>query len=57
MPRFFLEEAPGELAVLDGEDGRHIARSLRMRIGESLTLCDCRGTDYDGVIEIGRAHV
>lgn len=51
MPRFFLEEAPGELAVLDGEDGRHIARSLRIRIGESLTLCDCRGTDYDGVIE------
>ena len=51
MPKFFLDNAPGETALLDGEDGRHIARSLRMRPGEALTLCDCRGTDYDGVID------
>ena len=51
MPKFFLDSAPGETALLDGEDGRHIARSLRMRPGEALTLCDCRGTDYDGVID------
>lgn len=51
MPKFFLDSAPGETALLDGEDGRHISRSLRMRPGEALTLCDCRGTDYDGVID------
>ena len=51
MPKFFLDSAPGEAVTLDGEDGRHIARSLRMRPGEALTLCDCRGTDYDGVID------
>ena len=51
MPKFFLDNAPGETVLLGGEDGRHIARSLRMRPGEVLTLCDCRGTDYDGVID------
>ena len=40
MPKFFLDSAPGELVLLTGEDGRHIARSLRMRPGEPLTLCD-----------------
>ena len=51
MPKFFLDNAPGETVLLGGEDGRHIARSLRMRPGEALTLCDCRGTDYDGMID------
>lgn len=47
MPRFFIEHiAPEmELAVLTGESAAH-ARVLRLRSGESVTLCDGQGTDY-----------
>ena len=57
MPRFFSTAiqfdaaAQAGSAVLDGEDGRHIARALRMRPGERVTLCDGAGFDYDGEIE------
>ncbi len=57
MPRFFTtavqwdETAQTGAAVLDGEDGRHIARALRMRPGEAVTLCDGAGFDFDGTIE------
>lgn len=46
MARFFITGKPMDIMVLSGEDGRHIARSLRMRPGERLTLCDGAGTDY-----------
>lgn len=45
MPRFFkeyFEEAP----FIDGDDAKHILKSLRMTVGESLTVCDTRGFDY-----------
>lgn len=51
MPRFFINYVPEERAVITGEDGRHIARSLRMQPGESLVLCDSIGTDYNCEIE------
>ena len=55
MPRFFTDalrfDTDTKEAVIDGEDGRHIARSLRMRIGEALTVSDGNGFDYDGEIE------
>ena len=57
MPRFFTDALHFELdtqtgqAILDGEDGRHIARSLRMHPGEALTVSDGAGFDYDGEIE------
>ncbi len=54
MPRFFLDFAGGETAVITGADAAHIAKSLRMQPGEALTLCDGHGTDYACVIqEIG----
>ncbi len=49
MPRFFkefFEDAP----FIDGDDARHILKSLRMKVGESLTVCDTKGFDYDCVI-------
>ncbi len=51
MPRFFLDEAPescflGDNITITGEDAAHVARVLRMKAGESLTACDCRGLDY-----------
>ena len=51
MPKFFIDAVFGDRAVITGADGAHIARSLRMRPGERLTLCDGRGTDYFCVIQ------
>lgn len=45
MPRFFkefFEQAP----FLEGDDARHAAKSLRVRIGEELTVSDTKGRDY-----------
>lgn len=40
MPRFFVDEAPNEgLIFITGEDARHIGRSLRMAVGEEITVC------------------
>lgn len=49
MPRFFKENFAA-FPVLTGADASHIARSLRMRAGERLTVSDSRGTDFDCVI-------
>lgn len=48
MPRFFIDYTPavGTTAVIEGGDARHIAGALRMTAGETLTLCDGKGTDY-----------
>lgn len=51
MPRFFVDAILGDTVFLDGENGRHLTKSLRMRPGETVTLCDGRGTDYLCVIE------
>ena len=45
MPRFFVEQGDPEEIVITGEDARHIGRSLRMRVGEELTVC-AEGQDY-----------
>jgi 16S rRNA (uracil1498-N3)-methyltransferase len=46
MPRFFTTNIDGKTAFIEGDDARHIAKSLRMRVGDELTLCDMRGSDY-----------
>ena len=50
MPRFFTSSEvlrDGDSSfVITGDDAHHISRSLRMRVGEALTLCDGCGTDY-----------
>lgn len=46
MPRFFIEGEIGESFVLDGENGRHGVKSLRLRPGERVALCDGKGFDY-----------
>lgn len=63
MPRFFIAPPKAESAsagsiILDGENARHIAGSLRMRPGDALTLCDGIGTDYTcRISEIGQSSV
>ena len=46
MPRFFTEHGDENEIIITGEDARHIGRSLRMRVGEALTVC-AEGIDYD----------
>ena len=50
MPRFFTDPIEGDLALIQGEDAAHISRSLRLKPGEAITLCDGSGWDYEGVI-------
>lgn len=49
MPRFFIspEDTDGKNANILGEDAYHIARSLRMAVGDALILTDGLGKDYD----------
>ena len=49
MPRFFITD-PGcvisDTIEIFGEDAVHISRSLRMKVGEALTVCDFSGYEY-----------
>ena len=49
MPNFFVEDL-ADTTVITGDDARHIARSLRMKPGEKLTLCDNFGRQAEGRI-------
>ncbi len=52
MPRFFIRQervADGHVSII-GEDAHHIARSLRMAVGDKLTVCDMQGNEYACVI-------
>ena len=47
MPKFFVpsEQPFGSVLVLTGENAAH-ARVLRLKCGDSVTVCDAHGTDY-----------
>lgn len=49
MPRFFVDSSKiGEGSLLiEGEDARHISYSLRMAVGDTVTVSDGEGTDYE----------
>lgn len=51
MPRFFVDETAGDRVCITGDDAHHISRSLRMRVGETLTVCDSTGADCRCEIE------
>ena len=50
MPRFFVDYSGGDTITITNPDAHHILHSLRMAVGEELTLT-CRGTDYFCAIE------
>ena len=50
MPRFFVESVQSDFIEITGDDARHIALSLRMKKGESLVLCDGKGTEAEAII-------
>lgn len=54
MPRFFIKEEnllPDGKVRLDGDDAKHISFSLRMRVGDEITVCDFYNYEYDCVID------
>ncbi len=60
MPRFFTEpeNIRDGIITLFGDDAGHISRVLRSRTGETLTVCDGTGNDYDAeIIEISEKSV
>lgn len=46
MPRFFVENPSKETIELQGESAKHIVSSLRMEVGDNVTICDGRSNDY-----------
>ena len=61
MPRFFVKASQigvrddGRKTVLIiGDDAAHITKSLRMKEGESVCVCDMARTEYDcTVVSVG----
>ena len=53
MPRFFVKQDQIQDNIINvmGDDAHHIARSLRMAVGDKVTVCDMQGDEYDCVIE------
>ena len=53
MPRFFVQSSAicEDSVTILGSDASHIARSLRMKVGDPLTVCDMQRTEYDCRIE------
>ena len=49
MPRFFVQadNIASDTVTVTGDDAWHIARALRMAVGEAVTVCDGVGTEYD----------
>ena len=48
MPRFFVESdaVSDGVARISGADARHIARALRMAVGEEITVCTSDGVEH-----------
>ena len=53
MPRVFSPLPPdgGDTFPITGEDARHLALSLRMKVGDAVTVCDGLGMEASCVIE------
>ena len=45
MPRFFTQTISREGGIITGDDAKHIARVLRMKVGDLLTVCDTKGNN------------
>ena len=52
MANFYIERSQinENMATITGEEAQHISRVLRMKKGDSVTLCDGEGTFYDAVL-------
>lgn len=58
MHRFFTDDIQNNMACIYGEDVKHISRVLRLQIGESVEICDGKGSVAIGSIQsIGSTSV
>ncbi len=48
MPRFFVrsDQIENGTVTITDEDARHLSRSLRMAVGERITVCDMQKNEY-----------
>lgn len=48
MPRFFVtkEDVSENCVIIRGDDAFHIARALRMAVGDEITVADMQGVEY-----------
>lgn len=46
MPRFFVDKVSGDTIEITGDDARHIKKSLRMKPGEQIVVCDGSETEH-----------
>ena len=48
MPRFFVspDNVRDSIIMIENDDAFHIARSLRMAVGDEVTVCDGEGGEY-----------
>lgn len=44
--RYFVSEIEENMVLIDGEEARHMAKVMRMQVGETVLLCDKEGWDY-----------
>lgn len=51
MQKLFIDFIPQKTVILDEAQSRHIAKSLRMRVGDMITLCAGNDIDYGCIIE------
>lgn len=51
MQKLFIDYTPDKTVILDGEQARHVAKSLRMKAGDMLCVTDGNGSDYGCMIE------
>lgn len=51
--RFYAPEAnaPGEIATLPDDEAQHLARVLRLKAGQVVTIFNGRGSEFGGVVE------
>ena len=49
MPRFFVrkDQIADGFVTLMGDDAHHVSRSLRMAVGERITVCDMQKFEYE----------
>ena len=48
MPRFFVPSSgfDADHVTIQGDDAFHLARSLRMAVGDTVTVCDMQGREH-----------
>jgi 16S rRNA (uracil1498-N3)-methyltransferase len=46
MQKLFIDYTPEKEILLEGEQARHIAKSLRMKVGDMLCVTDGKGNDF-----------